>query len=1122
MKAFPRTLLGILAFVGQFSVVLSAGEIYYATPEIPNLQMGPESTATNLATAGVQTAGGHVSSPDLPTSLLNAPKSSDGSLILSRSSIGFMAATAQGYVGSFEDATGSAQQLTDSSVRYRLLTNPDGSLQSPVAEKTDGSFTIEGTTGQNAFDESTILEALNSWRLSVRLNPLQPDGYQGVVRTTRERMMARLVLAYDAYLESARFRSLPPTSGGILPGGIGSPIDMETNSLLDARSKLIEALDLFVKLARDPVEGLYLQNEAPLGLFSSSEETLSPLADEASKVFETYVRCLALVTEVEERFQRMSYLRNYQDPLSGAGPIQTGPGSSSEMAAQIETYEGYLTLISGFSHCESFGYAPVGRVRSGLGSLETLKEQADQAQLAFTPGSRLGTASEFVQTAFSPYYVPFLTTYPGSSSQRTYENLLTLLGSENSGVLGDAINAESDAASAAETVISNEAALKDRTAETLIQYNGRLIELCGSYSSPDGHPVPDLQGYLFPRDIRLEVTGRQGTGAVAAQYARIEIAQTRYQSAVQDLVGLLQRIEITEQGAAERAGVARQTGQSLARVYTTYGEEFALLDKASAEVQAQAERDAAQAQADAHKKGFWSKLGGVIKAAALPIAGAVLAVATGGTTTPGIIAALNSLNTAAWVGVGVQGAAGIANEIEGWSNYNKQGQAIIKAAEIRAKSIEALGRINEQRTRLRAAESADVALVSADGQATQIELTAREEIRKLYVEMERAKLNILMAEQEVDLAELELANLFEKVGYLLDEYQEAVRQLAELPLNRPDFRYVRDYRLQFSEDQFRRAQMWTYLTLKSAQYRFMTTGTFNQVGDLIERTLKCRNATELNNHVVNDLQDLGVAFYLGNGFSADGAVRRVTVSLRDQIYQTNQVLRDADGWVTSTPFTQFMPQSANYGAAPEAASDAQWLEILNSSITGLETFEPVLRLRFSTSFDPRGTNPLHNSLQGQLGHVILTSGNFGSGKGVFVNLKGRGIPGDNATYQVSLEQVGTTYLTYRSRTLNGSSNPAWSGTNLPVRIWNLPSRGAFFDMALNEDDLGAFDLSEGQLPTQPAFDERSPYCDQWILTIDGSNFGSPNWELLVYYLDRIKDIRLGMTIQGFDPNETNP
>jgi hypothetical protein len=1107
MKHFPRILVGTLALVAQFAHSVRAGDIYFATHEIPSIYMAPESTAAGIATAGVFTSGGHVDSEE-------SPASSNGSLVLARSSIGFMAATAEGYAGSFQDATGAAQQLTDLSARYRFLTNPDGSLQQPVSEKTDGSFSIDGTTGQNAFDESGILEALDSWRLAIRLNPLNPAGYQGVARATRERMMARLVLAYDAYLDSARFRSLPPSSGGILPGGIDSPIDLETNSLLDARAQLIEALDLFVALARDPVEGIYLQLSAPYGLFSPPGEPLSPLADEASRIFETYVRCLALVTEIEERFQRMSYLRNYQDPLTGVGPAGSGPGSPAEIAARIDLYEGYLALIGGFSHCESFGYAPIGRVRSGLGALATLSDQADQALVTFTPGSRLGAASEFVQTAFSPFYVPFLTTYPGSTSQRTYENLLTLLGNETSGVLGDAITAEAEAASAAEIVISNEQTLKERTAETLIQYNGRLIELCGSYPGPDGHPVPDLQGYLFPRDIRFEVTGRQGTGAVAAQYARIEIAQSRYQAAVQDLVGLLQRIEITEQGAAERAGVARRTGQSLARIYTTYGEEFALLDKVSAEIQAQAERDAALAQAEAHKRGFLSKLGSSIKNAAI-ITGGILAAAALPITAP----ALAAFVTPTIAAVGVQGAV---NEIENWSDFNKQGKAIIKAANIRSKSIEALGRINEQRTRLRAAESADVAIVSADGQAAQIELTSREEIRKLYVEMERAKLNILIAEQEVDLANLELANLFEKVGYLLDEYQEAVRQLAELPLNRPDFRYVRDYRLQFSEDQFRRAQMWTYLTLKSAQYRFMTTGTFNQVGDLIERTLKCRNATELNNHVVNALDTLGAEFYLGNDFAANGALRRVTVSLRDQIYQTNVVSRNAEGDVSTTLPANFMPQPSSYGATPETASDAQWLEILNDSITGMETLEPVLRLRFTTSFDPRGTNPLHNPLQGQLGHVILSSGGDGNRKGVFVNLKGRQIPGDNATYQVSLQQVGTTYLTYRSRTFNGSPNPAWSGTNLPVRTWSLPPRGAFFDMALNEDDLGAFDLSDAQLPKQSAFDERSPYCDQWVLTIDGSDFGSPNWELLVYYLDKIKDIRLGMTIQGFDPNQTNP
>jgi hypothetical protein len=1044
---------------------------------------------------------------------------------MSRSSIGFSASTIEGYVGSFQDTTGAAQQLTDHSSRYRFLTNPDGSLQQPITERTDGSFAIEGTTGQNAFNESAIIDARDSWRLAIRMNPLSPAGYRGVVRTTRERMMARLVMAYDAYLDSARFRSLPQTSGGALPGGIGSPVDLETNSLLDARAKLIEALDLFVALARDPVEGIYLQPSAPFELFSPPGQPLSPLADESSRTFETYVRCLALVTEIEERFQRTSYLRNYEDPLTGTGAPASGPGSPTEISNRIKLYERYLALIAGFSHCDSFEYSPIGRVRTGLGTLSTLGDQASQALVTFTPGSSLGSgsASEFVQTAFSPFYVPFLTTYPGATSQRTYENLLNLLGNEDSGVLGDAIDAEAQAAAATETVISNETLLKQKTSETLIAYNGRLIDLCGSYPGPDGRPVPDLQGYLFPKDIRLEVTGRQGTGAVAAQYARIEIAESRYQAAVQDLEGLIQRIEITEQGAAERAGVARKTGESLARIYTTNGEEFALLDKASAEIQAQAERDAARAQAEANKRGFWSKLGGIVKAAALPVAGAIVAVATGGTAFPGVIAALNSIQGAAWIGIGAQGAVGIASEIEGWSNYNKQGQAIIKSANIRAKSIEDLGRINEQRTRLRAAESADVAIVSAEGQAVQIELTAREEIRKLYVEMERAKLNILIAEQEVDLANLELANLIERVGYLLDEYQEAVRQIAELPLNRPDFRYVRDYRIQFSEDQFRRAQMWTYLTLKSAQYRFMTTGTFGQVSDLIERTLKCRNATELNNHVVNALQTLGAEFYLSNGFQANGALRRVTISLRDQIYQTNVVNRDADGFLATNSPSNFMPQPSSYGPTPETASDAQWLEILNKSITGLDDLRPILRLRFSTTFDPRGTNPLHNALQGQLGHVILSSGGNDNRKGVFVNLKGRNIPGDNATYQVSLQQVGTTYLTHRSRILfNGSPNPAWSGTNLPVRTWSLPPAGAFFDMALNQSDSAAFDLSDSQLPKQSAFDERSPYCDQWILTIDGSTPFSPNWDLLFYHRHLIKDIRIGMTIQGFDPNQTNP
>lgn len=1060
----------------------SHGQPYYYGPS-------PGLNAYLPATGGiVMTAGGHVST------LNDAPKSPDGSIRLIQSSVGLPAATVP---GAFSDITnpftpGSAPYAVLAATYYRYKTNPNGTLTSNPPTEREGGFKIVTSGPGKNYDEALLVSAADLYRVAIRLSPASAEPYAGLIQSYWERMIAENALASQDYVDSVRFRMLPgagPVVGPpqiplVRPGTKGSALDRQRQALVAARDHLDKALTLFAGLARDPVEGKYLFPEAPSGVWAATRPGGLSVPEEAARLFETFVRSLALALEVEEQIQRLDYLQNYGNPLAGAGTPKQGPGSAGEIRSRAAYYDDYLVLMGAYSHLASYKFAPVSRCKSGLQNLYRLADDVDAARVTFALGVKESGASRFAQGSFDPSYVPFLTV---GSSDRTFENLLGLA----KGALEDALRAETEAKTAAEEVITNEQTLKERAAETVARYHSQLIDLCGTMPGPKGTRVPDLQGYLLPPDLRLEATGRSGTGAIAVQYARIEQANTRYQIAVQELKDMFREIDITEQAAAEQAKIARNTGQSLARLYTRNGEEFALLDKAAADIQAQTELEAARIQAEVHKKGFFSRVVNTLRNAAIVVGGVIAAAPTGGTS---LLAS-----------VAVVGQTAI-NEVEGWSRYNAEGRAIMQTGDLRAKTARRLGQISQAQTRLRAAESADVALITSDGQVRQIQAQAKEQIQKLYVKFERRKLDILLAEQEIDLAELELAGLFEKVGYLLQEYQEAVTMIAESPLERPDFRYIRDYRIGVSEDTFRRAQMWTYLTLKSAQYRFMTNDTFDQTSELISLVLQCRNAAELRDMIEGELEDLGASFYLSNGFPSNGQVKNVVVSLRDQVFQNNRVERDAAGNIVKNSNPRFLPVAGSNGQTPQAASDSQWLDILKGAITGAAQGQPVLELRFSTSFDPLGNNPLHNSLQDQLGHVILSTGGR---KGVFVNIKGSSLPQRN--YSLKLQQIGTTYITYRAR----SESSAWSGTGLPVRIWSLPARRVSITPVINKDSNSVF--NDPNVQAVSGFDERSPYCDVWLLTIDGTTKGSPNNTLLTSDLAKIKDIQIGLTTQGFDP-----
>lgn len=70
----------------------------------------------------------------------------------------------------------------------------------------------------------------------------------------------------------------------------------------------------------------------------------------------------------------------------------------------------------------------------------------------------------------------------------------------------------------------------------------------------------------------------------------------------------------------------------------------------------------------------------------------------------------------------------------------------------------------------------------------------------------------------------------------------------------------------------------------------MIANRFRRIPSGSEVTLKCRNATELVDKVINapgvGLATLGTNFYLSNGFSAEGGIKNVVFSLKDHYFSS--------------------------------------------------------------------------------------------------------------------------------------------------------------------------------------------------------------------------------------------
>ncbi|OQX02776.1 MAG: hypothetical protein BWK80_57150 [Desulfobacteraceae bacterium IS3] len=276
-----------------------------------------------------------------------------------------------------------------------------------------------------------------------------------------------------------------------------------------------------------------------------------------------------------------------------------------------------------------------------------------------------------------------------------------------------------------------------------------------------------------------------------------------------------------------------------------------------------------------------------------------------------------------------------------------------------------LAEINQQQQRIVTFEKAQVQFQERNN----LLLKTESELHSMILRAERLKLNILMAEQREDMERAELSRLYGRVSFLLQEWGRANHFVANNPINRPDYRLIRDILMRDADEAFAYAQERCYLAAKAAEYRvnFDPNSLSNEINTAIKNIIKARWAKNLLTALdsLNDyIEDLQIR---QSGRQTDS----ITLSLRHFIFQNNYIINNSTNNSTTdypdpnqSVFETQVDENGNI-----INSDDAWKAFLKAHLT----FDPdikadKLEFIFSTSLNRpnaasgltyKKNNPLH-------------------------------------------------------------------------------------------------------------------------------------------------------------------
>lgn len=1071
-RALTTRLLGVALSAAAAGLSLAQSTLYFAHQQ-PNVYY-----PTNAASVGsVPTAGGNVGGYLDPSDEAGIPQpiqSPDGSVVLAQSSIGasvlaFPEGQADGY--QFYVALGEAATAAGTSYKQQQngTTVPWDIRFTGVVQLNEGAEWPNCTNCSQTqnFDVARIKEAAEFYRVAIRANPYDVQARAGLIATCHERMLAHVFAGNNAAQYASRLRL-----GG---GTIQDEIRYWTNAIghyQAAGNAFAEATGLLPDAATF---------ELPLyaGLMQS------PL--------EVFARAVAFESDATRQWLNLSYLATYRDPLSFA---YNPSALLADLQARMDHLQSLLLLASQFTHVPNYLELDFPSVNTSLAWLNKQKNTSIPLGMISFAGQRVAGNPGEVIGEYAPEYVPFLYKDEPGSLPTSFENLLA----QATDLITASEQADVVARDAQRNFDTDRTQLTARLDEIFSNYNTQLGELCGWIYGTDNQLRADVVGSLLPpgeREAFRPFQNGESPGKIYQQNLMVMQAEIEVQAAQQDRRNIyLKAINAKTVGEL----IANQS-ENLAQMYLTDGESLAALERLRGAEQARTTREIAQAQAEEaerqRKRGFW---GGVIKSigSGLAIAGSIALTVI---APPAGVAA--TIGTATALSAG--GAAFAGDVYNTWAqNANAHGNIalIYKTGQLQAQLAEINADIEAQKETIRAAEAAAVQFAQRDATLWKTE----EAWQAAILDYERAQLNVLMAEQRLLMQKAELANLHTRVSFLLQEMRKAVVLNSQTinPLARPDYRLWMDYVNRYAEDAFLRAQEWTYLAAKAAQYKVNSSANVTDISARIEAILKARRGQDLRtirNQLSTDLNSL----YLAQGTPTTALP--IPLRVRHYVTQNNSVAYDAQGDIN--PVLSLFETQAS-GTNTLAASDAAWLAFLEDHIVlDFINFSVRLEIPFSTSlhrpnvtpgpgFDPLMVrqNPLFSPTR--YSDLISYTPGSASAFGIRVNIRGRNLNLDSSQSVVArLRQEGASYL----RTQRWNQNPQ------AFRVWNLRPVDGIIPCSIN--GVNASTLST------PQFHERSAANDRWILIIDILEGAGGNNAALLSQLHNITDIEITFSIKGF-------
>lgn len=971
-------------------------------------------------------------------------------VMLQQSSIGQIVAGSIGFPGAAELLLSTGKQLRDSGAAYRYVSLQTGQgnigggawdiVFPGVVDQSSGQvWNSAGSTKAQNFFEDKLLAAAEAYRAVLHSNPLHVDAARGLLNTVYERVVPLTFAGNNAFVQATKLRL---TSQG---SSLSETTLLETN-----------ALHWFRESARVVIGALNTMPEATFLDGSSKYVSPSELLDEIEPLNSAYVRAVVLQGETLTRLARLKYLQDYRPPDDPQfNPTQL----TSLIETNVTRLRHQILLANLFLKNNSLPVVELPAAELAIQGLLDLRISISQGRISFV-GERIttnGIPLGLTVSDYSPEYVPFLfDPQEFASFNSSFAKLSSIakdLATQSAALDNSLINQNRQFDSDLFQLTNNVANIRTR-------YVQELGEICGWLRASNGTLNPDLLFASLPpveREKQHRYGAGESKGQIYLQWQKVLQAETDLKAAKLDLDSNYAQIQ-------KKQDVANQVAQgftNIARIILENGEKLAALDVESGEIQAMTLRTTTRIQNQAAVNGA------VLDALRQVPQTIVTAVASGGVSLLADGASLASTAGKLYINV----------------------QAATRIAEIQGDSYRKLGQIAAQKERIAALERAQIQYE----QAHQELLKTEEAVFAMMLQAERLKLNILMAEQRLDMAMGELANTTARIQFLLQELQYALSLELSNPLRNPDFRLQRDLATRQAEETFASAQEWAYLAGKAALYKVNGSLRSSIVASLVNSVLQARNGTQLRDRVQQMEQQID-KLYLEQGTQT--AIQVATISVRNFIVQNNSVVLNAQG----DPDPK---QSVFEPIGNGQTSDSAWIDFLRDHLVrDSRTGELKLEFAFSTSLDRQSQtnglpslqarrNPLFNTTM--FNALITYANGLPNALGVRVNLRGRSLSLDPAfPIVVDLRQEGASYVRSRS----------WVSDPRSMNVWNLKQTLGQVTASINGfSNVGS-----------PQFHERSPANDRWVFTASSENGGN---QALLNQLDKISDIELAFSIRGF-------